>query len=61
MQGIITALITKLLSLVFIGEAAVFSSSEVQSPGLFGGNIISAVVLAVVSVSFLITIKNYRR
>ena len=60
-QGIITALITKLLSLVFIGEAAVFSSSEVQSPGLFGGNIISAVVLAVVSVSFLITIKNYRR
>lgn len=60
-QGFITALITKLLSWVFIGETAVFSSSEVQNPGLFGGSIVSAVALAVVSVSFLITIKNYRR
>lgn len=60
-QGLLTALLTRLFSLVFIKETAVFSSGEVHSAGVFGGSIISAVALTAVSICFLITLKNYRR
>ena len=60
-QGILTALLTKLLSLVFLGEEAVFSSSAVGSSGFFGGSVISAAALTAVTVCFLFTMKNNGR
>ena len=57
-QGVITALITKLLSLVFIGETAVFSSGAVHSAGVFGGSVLSAAALITTAVCFLFTLKN---
>ncbi len=60
-QGLITALLTKLLSFIFMKEIAVYSSGQIAGAGVFGGNIFSAIALATVAVCFLFTIKNYRR
>lgn len=59
LQGLITAALTKLLSMVFLREAAVFSSGEVGTATVFGGSILSAAALTGVAVCFLFTLKNY--
>lgn len=60
-QGLLTALFTRLLSFVFIRETAVFSSGEIQGAGVFGGSVLSAITLTAVSVCFLISMKDFRR
>ena len=60
-QGVITALLTWIFSSLFTAETEVFSSGEVQNSALFGGSIISAVVLTAVMFCFIFSIKNIRR
>lgn len=59
-QGAITALLTHIGILLFPTETAVFSSSTVQSAGIFGGSIISGIVLVGVAICFLFTLESYR-
>lgn len=60
-QGLITALLTKLLSFVFMKEIAVYSSGQIAEAGVFGGSVLSAAALTAVAVCFLFSLKNFRR
>lgn len=59
-QGAITALLTHIGLMLFIGETAVFSTSSVENADVFNGSIISGAVLICVAICFLFTLKSYR-
>ncbi len=59
LQGFLTAVLTKLLSMAFLKETAVFSSGEISAAELFGGSILSAAALTGAAICFLFTLKNY--
>jgi sporulation integral membrane protein YlbJ len=56
-QGAMTGLLTHFGLKLFVKEAMVFSTSTVQHTELYGGSIISGLVLIAVSLCFLYTLK----
>lgn len=59
-QGAITALLTHIGLMLFVGKTTVFSTSYVENVDVFNGSIISGAVLVCVAICFLFTLKSYR-
>lgn len=60
-QGLITALFTNLGCKIFLGTQAVFSTSTVENTEIYGGSMISGIVLISVAICFLYSLKNCRQ
>lgn len=59
-QGIITALLTHLGSILFLNEQQVFSTASAESAEIFGGTVISGAALIGVAICFLFSLKTYK-